>query len=637
MQHSAAPSTRKLMKLVQSAIEKQRMQEAVDLLQQVLALNPTHAEALYQLGYILHASGNYGQAGQFYERAIQADGQHFQSYSMLCKVLEAQERNGEALQLAQLATRAMPDEPRAYCLMASMMMRFTLVHEVPEYLAQIVPQFPNHTELHQLYAIALKANDRFAEADAVYGQLIAHHRVPASFRIIYETLLPRLLESAEQIDTLRTQFAQSIAQFTKEKPRLDIGLLSNYPLFLLAYHNRDNRELLQAYTKMLRAIAPELNYTAPHCKAALVRGDRPIRIGFISRHMHNHPVGNCYRNTMLHLAAQKEFSVTFFNLANIMDEKIEEIIAAGVPMVALPKNIAAAQKAVAEHALDILIYTDIGMDATTHYMAMARLAPYQLCLGGHPETTGIDTIDYVVSSRSYEPEHAQENYTEQLLCVAGVNTILTRPAPPERWLTREELGLPADRNLYVCPMAIQKLHPDFDGILAGILAADPKATLVLFNDFQQENATVKMQSRILKHCDPARVMFMPWLSKDEFQSVLKLADTVLDTIYFGGGTTVQYAFNLGVPMVTMPGHWARGRGVYSYYEVLEIDQPPIAETPEEYVRLAVKLANNVDYKTQLSSQILARSERLFEVQSYAPLITQMMRDILAQQLDSYAR
>ncbi|MBX9726512.1 MAG: tetratricopeptide repeat protein, partial [Rickettsiales bacterium] len=450
------------MKLAVNAMQKNKGQEALDMFKQVVALNPDHAEALYYIGFILHSAGNYEPAANFYQRAMHADPLHLNSYLMLCKVLEAQNRGLEAIQLAHHAAQIMPQEAETHCQLASTLLRFNNAHTVPAYLESILPQFPNHVELRQFYCIALKANNRFEEADAVYETLTATHRVPATFRMIYETLLPRLYQSSAHIDAVRDSFAKSIATFTAEKPQIDLGMLSNYPLFELAYHNRDNKELIKSYTRMLRLIAPSLNYVAPHCKAALAKRDGPIRIGFLSAHMHNHSVGNSYRTLMLHLAAQPEFLVTFFNLSNVMDEKIQTLIDAGLPIISLPKNITAAHETVAKHTLDILIYPDIGMDAMTHYMAMARLAPHQVCLGGHPETTGIDTIDYMIGSRSYEPPHAADNYTERLLCVDGVNTISTRTPAPERWLTRAELGLPTDKKLYVCPMAIQKFHPDYD-------------------------------------------------------------------------------------------------------------------------------------------------------------------------------
>ena len=297
----------------------------------------------------------------------------------------------------------------------------------------------------------------------------------------------------------------------------------------------------------------------------------------------------------------------------------------------------AAYKVVADKKLDVVIYPDIGMDATTHYMAMARLAPYQACFQGHPETTGIDTIDYVISSRSYEPPHADENYTERLLCNAGIDTVFKRPAMPECWMTRAELGLPEGKKLYVCPMAIQKIHPDFDAVLADILMRDPNAVIVLFNDFMQQISSELLQRRILEKCDPSRVVFLGWQPVNVLFSILNEADAILDTIYFGGGTTAQLAFHFGFPIITMPGHYARGRVVFSYYTLMGIENAPIAQRLEDYVPMAIKLANDRDYHAALRNEILEKNHLIFDTEPYGPKLVQLVKDIVNQNLDDYCR
>ncbi len=633
-----APSTRKLIKMARSALEKKRIQEAVNCLREVLALNPSQTEALHLMGWILHSAGKYPEAASFYERAILSDPTHLDSYHMLCAIFQTQNRGDDAIQMAHRATQAVPDKDTAHGTLVTQLMQFNQVHMVPPYLESILPKFPNSRLLLQFYAFSLKVNDRVAEAEIIYQKLLSGGGVPAHFQFLYECYLPRINRSMVEIDAVRAAFQTSLERFLKQKPRISLDILMYQPLFQLAYHNRDNKALTQLYAKTLRAVAPELNYTAAHCHAKLVKpAQQPIRIGFVSRQMHNHSVGSCYRGVMLHLAAQPDFEVTFFNLANIMDSGIQEIIDANIPIISLPKALDATQQAIASYQLDILIYPDIGMDATTHYIAMARLAPYQCCFQGHPETTGIDTIDYVISSRSYEPPHADENYTERLLCTDGIDTIFKRPTPPERWLTREELGLPVDKKLYICPMAIQKFHPDFDGVLASILAQDPNAVIVLFSDFQEQTTSEILKARILTKCDPARVIFMPWVPIDVLFSIMKTSDVLLDTIYFGGGTTIQFAFAFGVPVVTMPGRYARGRVVHSYYSVMGITDAPMAKDIPEYVRLAVKVANDTAYRTALSDAILAKNDTMFMQESYSPHIVQLMKDIVAQNLDAYRR
>jgi predicted O-linked N-acetylglucosamine transferase (SPINDLY family) len=389
---------------------------------------------------------------------------------------------------------------------------------------------------------------------------------------------------------------------------------------------------------MLRTVAPEVNFTAPHCKRPTPRDpDAPIRVGFVTSFFHHHSVGNCYRGAMLALAQDSAFKVSFFNLSSIVDDKIKEIAASGIPIIALPKNLKSMQQVIAEQKMDILIYPEIGMDARTYYLAMARLAPHQVCLHGHPETTGIDTMDYFISSRSYEAETAENNYTERLLCNDGIDTVFKRPQAPDRWRTREELHLPNDRKLYVCPMAIQKFHPDYDDVLASILARDPNAVLVLFNDYQQQAASTELKERLLAKCDATRVIFLEWQTQENLFSIMKTADVLLDTIYFGAGTTMQYAAGFGVPMVTMPTSYARGRVAYSYYQIMRITNAPIASSVDEFVSLAVRIANDKTYHQELHEQIMANNHLLWESAPYGPKLAILLKDIAANRLDAYRR
>lgn len=635
--NQASPSTRKLMKAAENALSKGNGGAAMPLLQQVLAINPGHAEALHMAGIIFHSAGDYASAEAHYHRALTADPAMPQNYLSLANLYDDQQRGGEAVQIAQLATQVAPNEPETHLVLVSMMMRNRQSHLAVSYLEFILPRFPKHTELRELHCNALRLNDRLAEADAAYQELCKKFHPSAAFRLGYELYLPRLPHTSEEIDRVRHEFAAAVERFMVEKPRVEASMLVCSPFFL-AFHNRDNKQLLARYNALLRTITPSLNYEAGYCKGPAQRdAASPIRIAFICAHMYKHSVGDCYRSGMIYLAQQREFDVTFFNLNSIHDYKIQEIVDAGVRMVHLPQNIAAQRRQIEAFRPDIIIYPDIGMNMATHCLALQRLARVQCSLQGHPETTGMDTIDYVISSRSYEPDNAQENYTETLLCTDGIDTVFSRPKPPERWLSREELGLPTDKKLYVCPMAIQKFHPDFDDTLAALLERDPQATLVLFNDYAQESATNILRERILAKCDPSRVIFMQWQPLDVLYSILNACDAMLDTFYFGAGTTAQHAFGLGIPMVTMPGRWARGRVVHSYYSLMGIIDPPEAATPAEYVELAVRMANDATYKNALSQQLLAKNQRMFEQSEYGPRLAKLMTDIMAGDLEPYRR
>ena len=172
-------------------------------------------------------------------------------------------------------------------------------------------------------------------------------------------------------------------------------------------------------------------------------------------------------------------------------------------------------------------------------------------------------------------------------------------------------------------------------MLADILARDSDAVIVLFSDFQQQKTSDLLRERILSKADSSRVIFLPWLPLEALFSVLKTADALLDTLYFGGGTTIQYAFSFGLPIVSMPSNYARGRMVHAYYGVLGIADAPLAKTPEEYATLAIKLAHDAQYRKGLEEQILANNQKMFDMNHCGDDMAGLVRAIANGDITAY--
>ena len=136
-----------------------------------------------------------------------------------------------------------------------------------------------------------------------------------------------------------------------------------------------------------------------------------------------------------------------------------------------PTQVAAA---VREDAPDVLVYPELGMDATTFAVAALRLAPLQCAAWGHPVTTGHATIDVFFTAAAMEREGAQADYTERLVPLPGIGTRYARPVLPER-VARAALGLPDEGTLLLCPQSLFKIAPDDDALFARVLAAVPDA------------------------------------------------------------------------------------------------------------------------------------------------------------------
>ena len=103
-------------------------------------------------------------------------------------------------------------------------------------------------------------------------------------------------------------------------------------------------------------------------------------------------------------------------------------------------------------------------------------------------------------------------------------------------------GLPEDKRLYACPQTLFKFHPSFDPMLAAILARDPDGLLVLL-----EGATPEWVAKLTRRLRRAgidterQVRFLPAMPIDQYLSLCRIADVVLDPPVFGGGNSTYEA------------------------------------------------------------------------------------------------
>ena len=270
---------------------------------------------------------------------------------------------------------------------------------------------------------------------------------------------------------------------------------------------------------------------------------------------------------------------------------------------------------------DVLLYLDLFMTAEMHDLAMAKLAPVQIVTHGHPVTSGIprSIMDYFLTwdlAEDPDKARAQGFYTEELLVVNSKRraweyfeprtkdevSLITGNVPFSHF-TRETLDFIPQHELskfnenstwYFCPQAVFKYHVTFDEILGKIQVEDPNAVIILMQlvDPTLEALHVKVVERLQKQggVDLDRVVFVPRMRHNQLMAMNKLSDVVLDSVFFGGDTTTREAFEVGAPVVTLPGKTIGQRWTQAYYTVMGISDF-IAESADEYVAIAVREAN----------------------------------------------
>jgi predicted O-linked N-acetylglucosamine transferase (SPINDLY family) len=267
----------------------------------------------------------------------------------------------------------------------------------------------------------------------------------------------------------------------------------------------------------------------------------------------------------------------------------------------LPDDVAAAAALLATEQLDLLIYPDIGMHPFTYFLAFFRLAPIQCACAGHPDTTGIDSIDYYLSDGDAEAPGAEHHYSEKLLRIADFYL-------PVFELPEGE-GNPdaALAHRYVCSQTIMKLHPDFDALLAGILARDPRAEVVLYGDsggHANELVLERLRNRLGTHAD--RMRLIPRQLYEGYLDTVRGAAVMLDTPHFGGGNTTLEALTLHVPVVTRRGEFLRGRFAATRLASLGLEEC-IASDDSDYVDIAISLASSPQRRARVVQALRERT------------------------------
>jgi len=459
------------------------------------------------------------------------------------------------------------------------------------------------SNLADLYRLLGRLDDARCLLDALIGD-----NDNSPLKIVRASLLPAIYDSTEQQRKLRERLASSLDDLYSEGYRLDPAQAPVHPLFYLPYHGVHDRGLFEQRSRIF-----ESSYRPPRNMSCGRHADGRIHVGFVSQNFKDHTIGVLMYGLISRLCRER-FHVSVLSSFPNNDTFGARIRADADDTLLLTDDVPTAMQTIEQAQFDVLFYSDLGMDAFTYALAHSRLAPVQCTTWGHPVTTGLNTVDYFLSSELLELAEADDHYTERLMRLSTLPTYYVRPILPERMKSRSELGLPADRHLYVCPQSLFKLHPDFDRIMGDILRRDPHGIIVLIAGLYP------MWERQLRHrlqlqlpdCHQ-RILIIPRMDAIDFQHLLGCADVMLDPLHFSGGNTSYQAFALGLPIVSLPGRFMRSRVTAAQCQLLGADSL-IVDTPEAYVQQAVAVATNGDYRATLSSHILAHNEALFENQ-----------------------
>jgi predicted O-linked N-acetylglucosamine transferase (SPINDLY family) len=465
-------------------------------------------------------------------------------------------------------------------------------------------QLPSNPELIRA-GVGHLAAGRMAQAEQCFRIVLSRDPNPTT-RFLLATMLPQIYASHEDLNAWRQRLVREIAALQQSGVTQDLTAQLATPMYQIAYHGMDDRAVQQQLTSCYRPPKdPPAPPSAPGMKGR-------IRVGFISAYLRDHTIGRL-NHGLIEKLNRGEFHVTVFGLGNPSQAEVtQRVRKAADAFVPLTLDLPEARRKIRDQRLDVLFFCDIGMEPWTYTLSFSRLAPVQCVTWGHPDTTGVPTLDYFISSEHLDTPDAQRYFTEKLVRLPLPSVYYYRPQLPANPKSRADFGLPPTGHLYGCPQTLYKFHPDFDIVLSKILRADPEGILVLIHGQHREmdEALMARFRRTMPDVAP-RVRFVPRQDRDGFLSLNNLFEVSLDPLHFGGGNTSFEALALGVPIVTLPSPFLRGRITFAQYQMMGMTDC-IAADFDDYVAKALRLGTDREHRREISQKILQSNSVLYE-------------------------
>jgi protein O-GlcNAc transferase len=593
---------------------------ALQVFTEISQSDPPSAAAFNNLGVFFRDQGDLDAANNQFQKAVDLDPQFAGARENLTQSWLALGRTEKALEICTAYAEAHPESSSALAALAGVQLeQGNVAASVATYGKSVAVPNPS-AQTHFAFANALLTNGQSEEAIAHFQRALEideNHSI-ARWALAMAQCKP-IYGSADEVESSRRAFANSIAAlqtwFQGFRGTDAYEVVGTSQPFYLAYQPFNNKDLMSRYGALCSHLMTSM---PPDASTDAFAPGGKFRIGIASAHIREHSVWNAITKGWIRHLDKSRFELYLFQLGRSSDAETERAKGAAAHFEDRPKHLQAWSEAIRSAHLDALIYPEIGMDPLTTQLAALRLAPVQAVTWGHPQTTGLPTIDLYLSADAFEPPEAQNHYSERLVCLPSLGVCVEPATPSVTVPDLVSLGLPTDEPLLLCagtPFKYAPLHDDVWVAIARGLQAGTGGRLVFFRSHRQ-SMNEMLERRLRSAFDrqqvdfDARVCLIRTLDRPLFFGLMERAALMLDTLGFSGFNTALQAVECGLPVLAREGDFMRGRLASSIMRRMELPEL-VATTDETFIHTAIRLAADPVRCKQLRREIAKRRHILF--------------------------
>src|SRR3984957_20426601 len=431
--------------------------------------------------------------------------------------------------------------------------------------------------------------------------------------------LPMVYRSESEIGARRAGYLAALDQLavaveTPEVARAVGAAIGTSQPFFLPYQGQNDRAAQTKFGSLACRLLDE-----PREGAKLARrpaANERVRIAIVSGYYLDHTIFKLFLEGWLTQFDRERFELIPCHTGNARDERTAWARTMCDRFIDAPKSPAAWCDAISAVAPHVVLYPEIGMDPLCAALAARTLAPVQCVAWGHPETTGMPTLDYFLSSELMEPPDGDEHYSERLVRLPGLGVHYTPDDDVPPPLDRDSLGLPREVPVYWSGQALYKYLPRFDAIYPRIAAAVGPCRFIFIGFAKSEAVTEIFRERLGREfaahgLDATRYcVILPPMPQRQFIAAVGAADVILDTIGWSGGRSTCDCLARDPPIVTLPGQFMRGRHTAAILRQIGCEAT-IAGSLDEYIAIAVRLGIDAAWRQEVRSLVAQGKSRAF--------------------------
>jgi len=593
-----------------------RLEEGVSLIQRALAFNPVEPRYFFNLGSILVTLRRLDQAIEAYQKAVTFNPHYFEAYDKLGVVLKDKGDLNAAVAACRQAIKLKPDFIEAHIDLGNVFQTAGQLDEAIACYREALRIDPKFAVAWNNLGNALHAQGRLQEAAEAYTHAL--QIVPGWAEI--QNNLANTLKDQGDLDAAIAAFRKAIS--------LKPGLIQahNNLIWALHYHPDSTPQTIQTEqwhwnaqhaAPLKKFIQPCLNNRDPK---------RRLRVGYVSPDFRAHVVGwNLL--PLLENHDHRQFEIFCFSSVakpDAITQRIRSLTDAWRNILGLGDQKAA--EMVREERIDILVDLAVHTAFNRLLLFAYKPAPIQVTWLGYPGSTGMDVVDYRLSDPYIDPPGTDLSvYSEQTMLLPNTYWCYQPAIKP-----RISDSSPFSSTGFItfgCMNKFAKVSAPALNSWLQILKSVPDSHFILHCN-QGVHRQAVLERFTQAGIAPDRIELVGLQPLEQYFDVFNRIDIALDPFPYNGGITTCDALYMGVPVVSLSGKTAVGRAGHSILTNVGVPEL-IAETPEEYVQIAVKLAGDLPRLKELRSSLRRRMEEspLMGAKSFAREVELIYRDI----------